>query len=225
MKSLRYLLRLLMGKFREMQNRNRPVGAIFADIYRKKLWGDRESVSGTGSKQLQTEKVVAFIPEVIRQYNIQSMLDIPCGDFNWMKNVNLGNVKYIGADIIEEMILDNRRSYETPTRTFIRADVIVDVLPKTDLILCRDCLVHFSNEHLIQAIKNLKRSGATYLLTTTFPEHVNKDIVTGNWRGVNLQKPPFSFPEPLILFNEGYHQVSSGNADKSLALWRISDLP
>jgi len=225
MKILRYLSRLLLGKFREIRNRRRSVEAIFQDIYRQKLWGDRESVSGTGSKALQTEKVIQFIPAVVRQHNIQSMLDIPCGDFNWMKMVDLGNVKYIGADIIDEMIADNRKHYETPGRTFIKADVIADALPKTDLIFCRDCLVHFSDDHLKRAIENLKRSGATYLLTTTFPEHDNKNIVTGNWRGVNLQKPPFNFPEPLLLFNEGYHQADSGNADKSLALWRLTDLP
>jgi hypothetical protein len=38
------------------------------------------------------------------------LLDIPCGDFNWMKLLNLG-VDYIGADIVGELIAENRRRF------------------------------------------------------------------------------------------------------------------
>jgi hypothetical protein len=223
--NFRHLIHRAIGKLRENRNRRRSVAEIFQDIYEQKLWGDKESVSGTGSKLAQTEKVVAFIPEIIRQYDIRSILDIPCGDFNWMKMVNLDKVKYIGADIINEIVVANARDFETSMRTFIRADLIETPLPKTDMILCRDCLVHFSYLHIARAIQNIKASGTTFLLTTTFPEHENEDIVTGNWRPLNLQKPPFNLSEPLAILNEGFQKPESGNADKSLALWRISDLP
>ena len=40
-----------------------------------------------------------------------SLLDAPCGDFNWMRHVPLGGVSYTGADVVPELIARNRRDY------------------------------------------------------------------------------------------------------------------
>ena len=48
-----------------------------------------------------------------------------------------------------------------------------------------------------QAFANLRRSGATWLLTTTFLEHhENADIEYGDWRMLNLTCAPFNLPAP-----------------------------
>jgi hypothetical protein len=92
-----------------------------------------------------------------------------------------------------------------------------------DLVLCRDCLVHLSSKDAVAALRNLKRSGSTYLLATTFPEHTdNPDVITGYWRPINLELPPFALPRPMLMINEGCPE--RGGADKSLGLWRIADL-
>ncbi|HEX8999730.1 MAG TPA: class I SAM-dependent methyltransferase, partial [Blastocatellia bacterium] len=78
----------------------------------------------------------------------------------------------------------------------------------------------------IAALRNFKRSKSEYLLTTTFPKtEVNEDILTGEWRPLNLQRAPFNFPEPLRLINERCTEEGDRYADKSLGLWRLSDLP
>jgi hypothetical protein len=153
------------------------------------------------------------------------MLDIPCGDFNWMKYVDLGDVAYQGADILDELIEMNQSQFSGGKRAFHTMDLLKDKLPEVDLIFCRDCLVHFSNKHINLAIANIKLSGAAYLLTTTFPGGENGDITTGDWRMLNLQASPFWFPEPLELFNEGAHVNASGVIRKSLGLWKIDELP
>jgi hypothetical protein len=64
------------------------------------------------------------------------------------------------------------------------------------------------------------------LLTTTFPAAAdNEDIVTGDWRVLNLECSPFDFPPPMELLNEGCTEAGGRFADKSLGLWRIADLP
>jgi len=46
-------------------------------------------------------------------------------------------------------------------------------------------------------LRNIRRSGSAYLLVTTFPDRKeNVDIITGNWRPLNMEKPPFNFPRP-----------------------------
>ena len=85
------------------------------------------------------------------------------------------------------------------TLTFLNVDVTSDDLPEADVVLCRDCLVHLSSTDIFAALRNFRRSGSTYLLTTTYPGLLshNRNIVTGMWRPVDLQLPPFGFPAPF----------------------------
>jgi len=199
---------------------------VFTRAYRTKVWGGdgvTSSISGPGSSLSETESIRKALPLTIKELHCRSFLDIPCGDFFWMKTVNL-NVEYIGGDIVADMIEDNMTRYGGGNRKFICLDIIRDKLPRVDLIFCRDCLVHLSYSHIFRALKNIKNSGSAYLLTTTFvKKDKNKNIVTGNWRSINLQIPPFNFPPPIKLINEGIPH--KGYQDKSLGLWKIVDIP
>ena len=94
------------------------------------------------------------------------------------------------------------------------------------MILSRDCLGHFSFKTLKRAIRNLKASGATWLLTTTFPElERNEDIEDADWRPLNFERAPLNWPAPEEIINERCTEAGGAYADKSLALWRLSDLP
>jgi hypothetical protein len=115
---------------------------IFNNIYKNNAWNSKESVSGSGSTLNQTKKIRKVLPKLIQDFKINSILDIPCGDFNWMKEISL-NIKYIGADIVDTLTQNNKK-YENNLTHFLTLDATLDRLPKTDLIICRDCLVHFS---------------------------------------------------------------------------------
>lgn len=195
---------------------------VFAEHYRTNGWGSAESASGTGSTLDQTQVVREKLPEIVEVHAIGSILDIPCGDFNWMKMLNLP-ARYIGADVVEALIRQNQERYGNERRTFVWLDLVADELPAADLVLCRDCLFHFSFKHVMQALENIKRSNAKFLLATTNVSlERNCDIVTGEWRRLNLQRPPFSLPEPLLLIDEKCPDPAS--PDKHLALWRVADL-
>lgn len=184
---------------------------------------DYSQTSGIGSDLNVTKSLVTALRGLLDSVSVQSMLDIPCGDFVWMQKVNLDGVNYIGADIIEPLILSHQRIYTSPQRTFRCLDIVIDELPQVDLIFCRDCFVHFSHRLLKKAVNNIKRSRSRYLLTTTFPEHPrNNGIVTGLWQPLNLCAPPFNFPPPLKIMNESQ---PLDPPDKSLALWDVRDLP
>ena len=197
----------------------------FRHIYQRNHWAGDSSVSGSGSDLSQTEKIRQKLPEIIKTYQIKTMLDIPCGDFGWMKYVDLSGVHYTGADIVADLIEQNNRNYADESKSFKKLNVLKDPLPAADLIFCRDCFVHFSNEDIFIALEKIKVSSAGYLMTTTFTEcEENVDIVTGDWRIINLQIPPFSLPEHVLILNEGCTEGDGTYADKSLGLWKISDL-
>lgn len=197
-------------------------GKIFTDIYEQRGWGNSPSVSGTGSDIEQTKIISNKIPQLLKKYSINTLIDAPCGDFYWLKNIKLPVKKYIGVDIVKSIISKNRKLYSDPKRKFIIADIINEPLPKGDLILCRDCLVHFSTADINKALDNFRLSGATYLLATTFPKHgKNPNIPTGRWRPIDLQSKPYNFPSPLELINEGCSELNGEFKDKSLGLWLL----
>ncbi len=162
-----------------------------------------ESLSGPGSSLEQTTEIRRRLPILFASLDINSMLDAPCGDFNWLRRIDLRLEKYVGIDIVPSIIEHNRKQFENGNRKFYISDMTADFLPRCDLIFCRDCLVHFSFEEIFATLRNFQNSGAEYFLTTTFPSRSsNQDIQTGDWRPLNFQLAPFNFPAPLRLINE-----------------------
>jgi len=213
---LRYALRMLKYPFISDKK-------IFNEIYSKNIWGNTESVSGHGSALSQTSEILKQLPLLLRKYSIASVLDIPCGDFHWMKHLD-APVKYIGADIVEDLVRINNEQYSDYGEFFV-LDVCNSSLPKTDLLFCRDCLVHLSYSKIFDALRNIVNSQAKYLLMTNFPEcKRNFNTLTGAWRALNFQKHPFHLPEPVDCIIEKNNYRSSKFGDKSLALWRVEDL-
>jgi hypothetical protein len=202
-----------------------PMEYIFNKIYRTHRFGGTVSASGPGSDMKWTEAIRGALPELVKEYNIKTMFDAPCGDFYWMRDTNLDLDKYIGADIVLDLVKRNQERYGTDKIEFRCCDIAKDDLPKVDVILCRDCWVHFSSRDIMAALKNFKRSGSMYLLATTFTQRSsNVDIVTGDWRPLNLQAAPFNFPEPVKLIKEWYAEDGGRYLDKHLALWRLKDI-
>lgn len=205
---------------------NKPPREIFSDMYAKGGWHGQESASGPGSDMEKTDVVRDLLPKLIKELDVNLILDIPCGDFNWMKHVPL-ECRYIGADVVKSVVDANAERFTDSQHQFICLDLCSEPLPKVDLILCRDCLPHLSNKHVSEAIRNLKLSGATYVLMTTYPRtNVNEDILTGWFRPLNLQAPPFSLPKPLqVILETPNAQPQDNDFDKCLALWKLNDLP
>lgn len=198
----------------------------FTQIFTKNIWGSKESFSGPGSVLKQTEIIRREIPKIIDNFNIQSILDIPCGDLNWISRMDLKIMKYLGGDIVPELIANNKRKNQKPNFFFKIIDITRSSLPQSDLILCRDCLVHLSFKDIFSTIRNIQDSRSKYLLTTTFTHRTkNRNIFSGGWRPINLHFPPFNFPKAKLIINEGCSEANGIASDKSLALWFIEDLP
>jgi predicted O-methyltransferase YrrM len=213
----------IFASLRQFRRMDAAASDIFTGIYERNLWSDRQSASGTGSNLTETEEVRRVLPDLLTDLRCRTLLDVPCGDFFWMKEVDLP-VDYVGGDVVPALVAHNRERYVNDRRRFEQLDLTRDPLPDADVILCRDCLTHFSNEDVWRALRNIKRSTAQYLITTTFPTQSEfPDIATGGWRPLNLQGPPFCLPAPARVIAEGcpYPRYR----DKSLGVWPIAALP
>lgn len=212
------------GRRAEAGNETSALDA-FRHAYVTNHWGGAQSASGPGASLDQTAVIRAALPNLCRRLGVRTLLDLPCGDFSWMSLVDLGDISYVGGDLLPELIAANSRRYAGPARQFRVLDLLESSLPRADLVLCRDCLVHLSFADIARAIGNLHASGIPWLLTTTFPgQEVNEDIHTGDWRPINLQLPPFHWPAPVELLNEQCTEGDGQFADKSLGLWPIGEV-
>ena len=201
----------------------------FNYIFKKNIWGSTESISGPGSEIKNTILIRKQIPNLLAEFNIKSLLDIPCGDFNWLKEVDL-NINYLGADIVESIINKNILKYTTNSVTFTKLDITSDdIIEQFDLILVRDLFIHFSNKDIYKSLQNIKKSKSKYILTTNYNDtKINKDIISGSFREINFMIEPFNFPTPIQEINDSGN-IMRPNTDipyqnKYLSLWDLRDL-
>jgi len=192
----------------------------FTYIYKKNAWGSKVSRSGTGSTLEMTTEIRFLLPSLFREFSIKTLLDAPCGDFNWMKAVDLSNVGYIGVDIVQPLVDALNQNFSSPDISFVHLDITKDKLPNCDLYLNRDCLFHLSYLDTSRVLSNFLESGCLYFLTTSHENNIgfhNSDIISGGFRLIDLFSPPFSFPKEVLF------QISEQGVDgllpRSLYMW------
>lgn len=203
----------------------------FEIIYKYSYWraNQNESKSGYGSSFRATKNILIELKNFIDKENIQNLFDAPCGDFFWLKKLNLNNSNYVGADIVKDMIKKNNENYSNINVKFIEFDILNQVPSKFDLIFNRDCLVHFRDKDVIKAILNFKKSESKFFASTTYP-NVNKNILSDlpdKWRPINLCAAPFNLPKPYILLDDNYDYEDKTfipKKEKYIGVWKIEDL-
>ena len=218
-----------------MSDKKNERANFFTTVYRDNLWQGRESKAGQGSDIASTQDLANALPIILRQLDIKSLLDLPCGDFHWMRAVDLGGAMYIGGDIVPELIQRNNELHCSPTRTFQVIDLVKDQLPKVDMVFVRDCLIHFTNELVTEALHNIVRSGSKYVCLTNdlnpnrFPNRENIELdravngVNFEYRPNCFELPPFSFPAALVTMSDG-STWDAWNGIKAMCVWEVESV-
>lgn len=197
----------------------------FARIHETNMWGANTSVSGLGSEKEATTALRARLPILLAQLDVSVLLDAPCGDAGWIEQAEFNGIRTIGVDIVPALIA-TLQAERAGGGEYAVADITCHPLPLADAILCRDCLVHLSFANIARAIENFRRSGARWLITTTFPDwRANRDCEDGDWRALNFERAPFRWRAPRAVLTEECREAGGGWADKGLGAWRLADLP
>jgi SAM-dependent methyltransferase len=200
-----------------------PATAVdrFREAYGSRTWvsGDGQlSLSGQGSETLATRTVVEALPALLAHLGCRRLLDVGCGDWNWMRDVPLP-CDYVGIDIVPEVVDANRR-FERVGVKFEVGDAIAGPLPEADVVLCREVLFHLSFRDGLAALANIRAAGRWLLTTSDTEIWYNSDIGTGDYRRINLQRAPYRLPRPRAVITDD--AVCRGRV---LALWATADLP
>ncbi len=196
-----------------MKIEDQIVGAIeYAQLQAR---GNCESLCGVGSTERNTRTASRWIMETVQSLRFRSVGDIPCGDINWIRHLDLPN--YHGYDVLATA-LDMARMIR-PDWHFSNHNAITDPPRRHDLLICRDLLVHLTLEHASRVIANLRASGSTWLMATTFPVAVNEELAESHfgwgWRPLNLSIEPFNLRAVDSVDED------EGNG-KSLALYKLN---
>ena len=178
------------------------LAAVFTSHAERNYWGNRESVSGDGSTLDYTHNLRHELAKFLRAFRVVSMFDAPCGDFNWMRAVDLPpGFSYLGGDIVATLVAALSERYASPSRRFIAFDVAADTFPDADLWFCRDCLFHLPTASALAALRAFARSRIGYVMTTTHlntSNFDNADVAPGGFRLIDLHKPPYNLPRDVL---------------------------
>lgn len=205
--------------------------SVFTSIWENYGFGGTESRSGPGSEFEHTADVRKWLKKIIPKYGIKSLVDIPCGDFNWMHDVVPSLESYVGGDIVAQCAVQNTRKYGNDKTKFIHFDLLADAIPAGDALLLRDILGHYSVDNGYKIVQNVLNSNCKYVISTTWynindPEyykaHDNRGADTGRFYPINLMSAPFNFPEPNDFVEEVVHVDGHDlGVRKTLAIWEI----
>ena len=206
---------------------------FFSDVFQKRKWESGESVSGHGSDTAATRTLVAALPAMFHRLSVRSLLDVPCGDFHWMRDVDLQGIDYTGGDIVPDLVARNQAG--EAGRAVRGAISSQTICREVDMVFVRDCFIHFTNDLIFQALRNIQRSGSRYLCVTHEanigrfggPSGRNIELdravegVNHEFRPISFELPPFAFGKPI----DSAADRIQGNAVTVMAVWDIAALP
>lgn len=194
------------------------ISSRFTRVYATNLWEDAESKSGPGSRNNSPEVIesIQALEYIVDAYQVKSLVDIPCGDLNWIKNfvMSRADIEYYGFDIVAPLIEHNKSVH--PDINCAVLDVVTSSPPKVDLVFSKDLIIHLNDNDIIKMLNNIKLSGSKYLLASNnfglpnsdLLEHIHGDSAC---RYVDILAYPFKCSPPIWRSN-------------FLGLWKLSDM-
>lgn len=207
---------------RRSRFRGQTMERVFSGIYAEGYWQDDSltPVSGPGSTPIATQELRLGLQAFIEQRHCGRIVDLGCGDFTWVSEMDLGGIQYVGYDIVPDLIEKNRRLFGNEERRFEIADISEAPIGDCDLVICRDCLVHLAFHEIQAVLENIRASGAQFMALTHFPSIPrNIDISTGQWRPLNLTLPPFGCRVPETSIGDNLNQ---DRMERVLGIWESS---
>lgn len=166
--------------------------------------------------------------------NINSILEIQCGAAYGIENCQAlqdKNLQYIGVDVLEETIYDNRQYFRNEkNKIFMTLDASNEPLPKADLIVCTAMAPYLPISNIWALLENIRDSEARYFAFNydsgnadeinselNFDGENSKESSLAKRRPINLSNAPFYFPKPKFL-------IPTEEPNQFVAFYEIRDV-
>jgi SAM-dependent methyltransferase len=141
--------------------RDLTTAQTFSEIYKRRLWGVEPNEafdSGEGSGSEFATRYSQMIREFAEEHNVKKIVDLGCGDFRVGRLLaDKHAVKYVGVDVVPELIDYNRQHFGGADIHFECLDITNDDLPDGDLCLIRQVLQHLSNPEIARILSKCEK--------------------------------------------------------------------
>lgn len=189
----------------------------FEKIYRDADWGKNAGGignSGTGSTVEATALYRQYLETFLKTHDIHSVVDAGCGDWEFSQKIDWTGIDYKGYDIVAKLVEQDTARYGKPNIHFFVGNIVEDDLPKADLLISKHVLQHLPNsdvkKFLDKQLKKYKHVLLTNGVDATYLSALNTDIKPGEYRELDITRPPFDVPaskELTYWANAFMHQV------------------
>lgn len=172
----------------------------FDTIYREKLWGvneENEGYSGGGSEVENVRPYYEYLTQFIKEHQIQSVVDLGCGDWTFSKRIDWEGIDYTGYDVVASVIEKNRQKYGCDHIHFVHANFLTEELPQADLMICKHVLQHIPNRDVFVLLKQLAKFKHSLILNAAPVNEQNMEYTISHtfpfWedRGIDIRLEPF----------------------------------
>ena len=176
---------------------NNKLTQVFNTIYETNAWGYG---SGSGSNENLCKGYVQFLQQFFIKYNIHSIVDIGCGDWQFSKNINFDGITYKGYDVASFVVNRNLAKYKKSNIDFIHYNGDFSVLPKADLAICKDVLMHLPNHLIMKFIDNLSKYKYVLIANSIGRADENSDVLldVDAGRTLDLRNEPFHLSLDIV---------------------------
>lgn len=211
------LLPLLLLPVSALQSTQNTTGATrklrFEEVYGRNLWNSRESRSGIGSERRNALADMRFILSLVRkrfgrdqQRANVTIVDVPCGDMNWMPELldqleKEFAITYYGYDIVPQAIRSHRSRFGSHLNWhFSLIDVVGSPPIRGDVLISRDLVNHLPRADIQRVLSNIKATRSpTLVISNNRGARVNEELreAGGGSRMINIERPPFNWKRAI----------------------------
>ena len=192
---------------------------VFTNIYKINKWGNNKNEnysgsSGRGSGIGYNEKYIIFLKKFINDYNIESVIDLGCGDFQIGRMLyDDMNIIYNGYDVYKEVIDYNIKTHPEEKYTFKHFDFYSNKenIEEGDLCILKDVLCHWTTPQIYLFMDYLTQSKKFkyILIINDCEQHKhNTNIETGGFRKLSCNYLPLKKYRPVKLYNYNIKEIS-----------------
>jgi hypothetical protein len=195
--------------------------SAFEDIYKNNKWGDPSSIinrknkkyysgGGTDPDNDKNNTYINLIQSYVDRDDVNTVIEIGCGDWEVSSRINWTSVKYTGYDVVDELIQYNIDTYSNESVKFIcDSNIIVENILKADLLIVKDVFQHLPLSFYENFIKDITKNFKYNIITNDYAYN-NLNIDFGGYTGNNFSSSPFFLKWDLLIEWEQKY-IEAGN--------------
>lgn len=178
--------------------------AIFGRWYRDE-WAD----GLPGSTLEYTRHYREFLQEFLRQRMVQSVVDLGCGDWGMMSQLEWTGITCTGIDCVGDLVDRNLQQYGAENIRFVAADICDATFapPPADLAILKDVLQHLPFRMIIDLVEKVRLTCKHLLVINCSTSDEPRDISVGGFTPLRADRPPLDMFAPEVLFTFQTKQV------------------